>query len=109
MALEQADLEQIERIIKNTMQASMADHPVKCPIPSEWATSLGHFSGMVQDVGKGDMRQGVENIRIYFKAIDGFLNTRDRMREWIAKTVVVTIAASFLAMIALGIKAWFEK
>lgn len=109
MALEQADLEQIRKIITDTIQANFTDHPIKCPLPTEWAASIGHFSGMVQDVGKGDIRQGVENIRGYFKAIDSFLNTRDRMREWIAKTLVVTIAASLLAMIGLGIKAWFDQ
>lgn len=107
MALEEADLKKIEEIVQKTLKDNMTEHPVKCPLPVEWAESIGHFSGMVQDIGQGDMRTGVENIRSYFKAMDSFLKMRKNIADWITKTTVVTFIAMILGAIGYGIRAWF--
>jgi hypothetical protein len=113
MALEQADLEQIERVVKDTMQASMADHPIKCPIPPEWASSIGHFAGMVQDIGKGDTRQGVENIRRYLQAVDNFLTMRGKLSAWITRSLVgsaiLGLGTGLVLLFKYAIKGWLGK
>jgi hypothetical protein len=91
------------------MQASIAEHPVICPIPAEAAGEISHFFGMVKDVGKGDMRQGVENIRGYFRAVEGFNSMSKRIGTWVARTVVGTIVITVLTMLALGIKQTLGK
>jgi hypothetical protein len=109
MALEQTDLEKIERIFKETMRTSFAEHPIKCPLPPEWASSIGHFAGMVQDIGKGDMRRGVENIRRYLQAVDNFLTMRNKLGNWVARSVVVSIVLTLLTGLVLGIKEMLGK
>ena len=106
MPWDQADLDQIHEVVRKALKESIAAHPIKCPIPEKAAGEMSHFFGMVEDVGKGDIRQGVENIRGYFKAMDSFLTLRGKMTTWIARSVVGGLLIAIGTLLVLGIKFW---
>ena len=103
------DEKELKQIIKEAMQEGMAEHPIKCPIPAKAAQEMGHFFGMVEDVGKGDMRQGVENIRLYFKAVESFLTLHGKVTTWFVRSVVGGVLIAIGTLIVMGIKAAVGK
>lgn len=66
MALTDADKRWLEEAIKNNCCA--------CGLSAEERHEMPHHLGMIRDMGKGDLRQGIENtrdaikFRIYFNS-----------------------------------------
>lgn len=79
-----------------------------CPITPETAGEMDHFFGMVKDVGEGDLRKGVEEFRDNHKFITRMKIARHKISDWISKTIIVTVIAGLLTVLALGIKDYFK-
>ena len=75
-----------------------------CPIPKDKADEISHMLGVIVDVGDGDLRKGVENIREHHTFIKGLIATRSRMTRVISASVIVSLVSAFLAMLIFAIK-----
>ena len=82
---------------------------VKCPVIPEIAQSIGHFFGMVKDVGDGDHRRGVEEIRDCMRMAKSYRGLQKNIGVWLSRTAVVSIFAAVLLMIWQGFKQFINK
>ena len=75
-----------------------------CPIPKDKADEISHMLGVIVDVGDGDLRKGVENIREHHIFIRGLIATRSRMTKIISASVIVSLVSAFIALMWFAIK-----
>ncbi len=91
---------ELRRIIREEFAAILRDAAV-CPLP-EWATpEMGHYAGMIRDIGDGSMSRGIEEMRENHKLIG-------RMRQGIGtagKALVTALAMGALSAVIWGLVA----
>lgn len=103
--------DEIKQAMKEAVAEALAEQTcaLNCPLTSDAAESLGHFFGMLRDVGNGDVRAGIETIRSNMSFVGTMKQSRQKISEWIAKTAIVTIIAGVITLVTLGIKAALNK
>ena len=84
------------------VQKAVKEH--RCPIPADAAEEVGHFFGMVEDIGEGDIRKGIEAVREHHKFIKSMSSVRNKIGTVIITLITLTVGGSILAFIWKGIK-----
>lgn len=103
------DRHEVESIIQETVGDTLdktlsriTSH--QCPIPEDAAPELRHLLGVLVDLGEGDMRKGIEVVRDHGKFVDGLMKTKNKMTAIIATSIIVSLVASFLALLGFAVK-----
>lgn len=96
--------ESIKSLIKEAMTEVLGECSVKCPLPADVVSEVSHFFGVVRDTGDGDLRRGVEEVRENMRLIAGLRKTRDKLTDWVGKTIIITLIAGFLTFLWFAIK-----
>ena len=99
MALDPADLAAIVSAIQGQ------SHPCTCGLDTETAKQAGHWWGMVQDLGDGDTRRGIERMRTGFNALRRWDRWAGRIGWVVIATVVSALSAGGVGLVWLGFKA----
>ena len=101
---------EISAIVKTAMVEVVGNYrPIECPVADDVAKEMGHFFGMIKDVGDGDLGRGIESVREGVKFINKLQATRQKIADWISRSVIVTAIAAVLALLGLGIKVALGK
>jgi hypothetical protein len=99
-------LTRIQKVVQETVKESVANsggHVCLYFTPEE-AEELGHYWGMVRDIGEGDRRRGIETMRENHIA---FLRTRrlgQKLRDHACFIFIGLITAGLLTTLWQGIK-----
>jgi uncharacterized protein YlaN (UPF0358 family) len=95
----------IKRIVKEAIKESLEERCLtQCPVTPEMANNMGHFFGMIKDVGDGDTRKGVEEVREGMRLIRCYKKIQKNISAWVSKTIVVTILSAFLFLLWIGFR-----
>lgn len=89
--------------VKKSFDTFLNIHPIKCPVPKEVAEELGHLCGVLEDMGDGNVRRGIEVMREHHIIISKLNETRNRIAKVISTTILATMAAAAMSMIWMGV------
>lgn len=102
---------EIKDSVKEAVQEALADGCVttQCPFTKEVAANIGHFFGMLSDVGNGDTRRGVEEVRESIRVLRCYRDFSKNIGSYVSKTMVVTLLTALIFVIWVGIKHYLGK
>lgn len=101
MALTNDDREWITQLLRNNLCA--------CGLDSEEQKRLGHFMGMIRDIGDGSQDKGIENMRVGFAALNRMRHVGEKVGVAIVILIVTALGSGFITAIWLGIKEMAKK
>jgi len=103
--------EDIKRLVKEAVKEALSDGcPVRsCPITAEAGKEIGHFFGMIKDVGGGNMSKGVEELRGALRETKNFRDFWNNVTLWVSRSIIVTIIGAIFALLFFGIKFFIEQ
>jgi hypothetical protein len=90
-----------KQMIKEAVMEAMKEGScvVSCPLSVDAQKEVTHFFGMVKDIGCGDTRKGVENMRDVLKFVPSLMRVRNNIGNIVLGVVVTSLAAGVLAAI----------
>lgn len=99
---------EISAQIKDLFTESITDvlkksNCVVCPIPDEARSEIGHLTGMIRDMGSGDMYKGIEVMREQNKIVKRWGELEQRVGHVVLKTAVTFVIAMLLGATVFGL------
>ena len=105
MPLSQTDLEAVEAIIGRVLEMHSRKHVCRfAAIPEDKTPEVVHAVGMITDLGKGDMREGVEILRENHRTLLRWREKISQMAMVVGGLVITTIVGGFLAACWVGFR-----
>ena len=106
IAMSELTPEELERIVTQAVIAGITAHGGcrVCPIPDDMASDIPHILGMVQDIGSGEVRRGIETLRKNHEFIESDRSLRSKIGIGVLMAVVLAIVTGMLSALWLGIK-----
>jgi hypothetical protein len=96
---------EIKEILKDSFKSALkeVDCQIICPIPENARSEVGHMTGMIRDIGSGDLERGIETIRDNHKFIKRWHLTEQKVGSWVLKAVVVFVMGVMLTATWFGL------
>jgi hypothetical protein len=101
--------EEIKAIINEAVAMGIKEHVAACPIPLDAQKQIGHFFGVVTDLGDGDIRKGVEVLRNHHKFISNLTNVRNKLGNTILGVFIALLTTGLLTLLSSGFREVLKK
>lgn len=98
MSLTESDLKAIEDIVTKRVEKC------SCGIKPHHADQMGHFWGMVEDIGDGEVREGVETFR---KVADAYKSVTKKSSMATKILIGLILTAAFYGALDVFKDIWF--
>lgn len=101
-----AERAELAMVVQEAVALAISKHnPCACGLTPQVQAEVGHFFGMVRDVGAGDICNGVEIMRdnaSFIKCVRGGVNKL----SWVVASVIVAGVIAFMGgLVWIGFKA----
>jgi hypothetical protein len=70
-----------------------------CPAPDSAREHISHFWGVIQDLGEGDYRRGIEQLRDISKFVPQVIAARNSIGNWVLKILVTSITVGVVTAV----------
>ena len=95
---------QLKAILRDSIKEVLSEtNCVVCPIPGEARTEIGHLTGMIRDIGSGDISRGIEVMRDNSRVVKKWARLEQRVGGWVLKSVVLFMMAVLLGATVVGL------
>jgi hypothetical protein len=91
-------------LIRGILRDEILRHRCRLPISDEKIPEVVHAVGMITDLGKGDLREGVEILRDNHKAMLSIRNRISQLATAIGTAVLLAVVSGVVAACWLGIR-----
>ncbi len=70
-----------------------------CPAPEGARDHISHFWGVIEDLGDGDYRKGIEQLRDISQFVPRVIATRNVIGNWVLKILVTSITVGVISTV----------
>ena len=108
MALSDDDKKEIAIIIRTELNRE-PDHGCRCGISGDtqkkMSAFVGHFMGMTEDIGDGNISKGIESMRSGLAFFKKVRDTGERIGGAVSVFIVISVVTGLITILGYGIKA----
>jgi hypothetical protein len=102
-------VDQIQKLLTDSVNKAMSECSGVCPIPVKAREEISHAFGMIQDVGEGSIRTGVETIRSNHQFTSVVRKTVNKVANKVFITLVLLTLSGLGGVFYLGFKTWVKS
>jgi len=98
----------IERAVEKGISRGLEKQGCICGLAEE----MGHFAGMLKDIGGGGEdghSKGIEVVRDHVKFLTALRVKFDNLSTAVGKYILIALVGGFVALIVMGFKVWLKK
>lgn len=70
-----------------------------CPAPDSAKDHISHFWGVIEDLGEGDYRKGIEQLRDISKFVPQVIAARNSIGNWVLKILVTSVTVGVITAV----------